>query len=284
MEQNEAIEKLRTELKLRGFSPLTAKNYIFFVEKFLAFSGKNIQDIGEDDAKSYLASLFDTKSKSTISLAASSLNFFFKTHGKHIEKISLPKRDKKLPNVLSKEEIKKLIDSSDTPKSQLMISLLYSSGLRVSELVNLKRVDLDLMQKHGWVRKGKGSKDRIFSISESLCQSLKTYCDKNPDKIYLFSEDKPLTTRNIQKIIQKTAKKAGIAKKVTPHTLRHSFATHLLEQGTDIRVIQELLGHSNLSTTQIYTHVSQNQIKSIKNPFDSLNTNSNSENQKQTEV
>ena len=284
MEQKEAIEKLRTDLKLKGFSPLTAKNYVFFVEKFLAFSGKKLQDIGEDDAKSYLASLFDTKSKSTISLAASSLNFFFKVHGKQIQKISLPKRDKKLPNVLSKEEVKKLIDSSDTPKSQLMISLLYSSGLRVSELVNLKRVDLDLMQKLGWVRKGKGSKDRIFSISESLCQSLKNYCDKNLGKVYLFSDDKPLTTRNIQKIIQKTAKKAGIVKKVTPHTLRHSFATHLLEQGTDIRVIQELLGHSNLSTTQIYTHVSQDQIKSIKNPFDSLNTHSNSENQQQTAV
>jgi len=271
MEPKEALEKLKTELKLKGFSQLTLKNYAFFVEKFLAFSNKKVEDLNEDDAKSYLVSLFDTKSKSTISLAACSIKFFFSILGKQMNKIQLPKKDKNLPIVLNKEEVKKLIDSAETNKSDLIISLLYSSGLRVSELVNLKKVDLSLDEKLGWVRKGKGNKDRIFTISESLCSRLKEYNSKNPSYVYVFSGIKPLTTRNIQKIIQSTARKAEINKKVTPHTLRHSFATHLLESGVDIRVIQELLGHSSLSTTQIYAHVSSETIKSVKNPLDSLN-------------
>lgn len=270
MDKKEALKKLEIEIKLKGFSPLTAKNYQFFVSKFLDSSNKKSEELNEDDAKSYLAGLFDTKSKSTISLAASSINFFFKILGKSIQKIDLPKKDKSLPQVLSKDEVRKILDSSETQKSRLMLSLLYSSGLRVSELVNLKKNDLDLAQKMGWVRRGKGAKDRLFTISEGLCSQLKEYMGKHPDNIHLFSGDKPLTTRNIQKIIQKITKNAGIQKRVTPHTLRHSFATHLLESGTDIRVIQVLLGHSNLSTTQLYAHVSQETIKSIKNPLDSL--------------
>lgn len=270
MEKKEALQKLETELKLKGFSSLTLRNYSFFISKFLDFSKKKVEELNEDDAKLYLASLFDTKSKATISLAASSINFFFKILGKSIQKIDLPKKDKSLPEVLTMDEVKKVIESSETLKSKLMMSMLYSSGLRVSELVNLKKSDLSLVDKMGWVRKGKGSKDRIFSISEGLCGDLKLYFDKHPENIYLFSKEKPLTTRNLQKIIQKIARKAGIQKKVTPHTMRHSFATHLLESGTDIRVIQVLLGHSNLNTTQLYAHVSSEMIKNIKNPLDSL--------------
>jgi site-specific recombinase XerD len=271
MEHKEALEKLKTELKLKGFSQLTVKNYVFFVDKFLKFSGKKADELYEDDAKNYLASLFDSKSKSTISLAASSIKFFFSILGKPISKISLPKKDKTLPQVLARGEVRKLLDSAETNKSRLMLSLLYSSGLRVSELVNLKKTDLNFDEKTGWVRKGKGNKDRIFTVSEILCSQLKEYCLKDSESVYVFSKNKPLTTRNIQKIVQITARKAGINKKVTPHTLRHSFATHLLESGVDIRVIQELLGHSSLNTTQLYTHISHEQLKGIKNPLDSLN-------------
>lgn len=270
MEKKEAIEKLKTELKLKGFSNLTIRNYVFFVEKFFQSNSRKFDDLNEDDVKTYLVGMFDTKSKSTISLAASSLKFFFKMLGKKLENISLPKQDKKLPSVLSKEEVIKLLENAETNKSKLIMSLLYSSGLRVSELVNLKRHDINLQEKLGWVRKGKGSKDRIFTISETLCKEISSYLEKNPEAVYLFSKDKPLTTRNIQKIIQKTAKKSGIEKRVTPHTLRHSFATHLLESGVDIRVIQVLLGHSNLNTTQLYAHVSSEQIRKIKNPLDAL--------------
>jgi len=270
MEKQEAIEKLRTELKLRGFSNLTVRNYGFFVEKFLSKQDKSMESLTEDDAKAYLAELFENKSKNTIMLAAASLKFLFREIlGKEFSKVKMPKKDKALPAVLTKDEVKSLISGADNEKSRLIISLLYSSGLRVSELVNLKVEDINLNDKTGWVRRGKGSKDRIFAISDTLSKDLQAYLQGREHK-FVFSKDEPLTTRNIQKIIFGTKKRAGINKKVTPHTLRHSFATHLLEQGTDIRVIQSMLGHSSLNTTQIYTHVSSEQIRKVINPLDGL--------------
>lgn len=273
MGSKESLDKLRTELKLRGFSPLTVRNYGFFVEKFLGQCNKeNTEELTEDDAKFYLSGLIEEKSKNTMMLAAASLKFFYtEILGKEFSKVKIPKKDKKLPEVLTKEEVKKMIEGADNLKSRLIISLLYSSGLRVSELVNLKINDLNLEESTGWVRKGKGSKDRIFSISKVLSTELKEFIgDRKGEGSYVFSKEKPLTTRNIQKIIKGTRQRAGMTKKVTPHTLRHSFATHLLEDGTDIRMIQTLLGHSNLNTTQIYAHISSEQIKKVENPLDKL--------------
>lgn len=266
----DAIEKLRTELKIRGFSPLTARNYSFFVDKFMQRTKKPADEVNEDDAKAYLADIFDSKSKNTVMLAAASLKFFFKEIlGKELTNLKMPKKDSKLPEVLTKEEVKRMIDSADNQKSRLIISLLYSTGLRVSELVNLKVDDVNFADKSGWVRRGKGAKDRLFVLSDNLGKEIQEYLTGKEHK-FLFSKDEPLTTRNIQKIIKGTKVRAGISKKVTPHTMRHSFATHLLEQGTDIRLIQTMLGHSSLSTTQVYTHVSGEQIKKVANPFDSL--------------
>lgn len=266
----ESIDKLKTELKIRGFSPLTVRNYSFFVEKFVQRAGKEPTELTEDDAKAYLSELFDDKSKNTIMLAAAALKFYYKeVLGKEFANVRIPKKEKKLPEVLSKEEVRNLIESADNIKSRLIISLLYSAGLRVSELVNLKIEDLNLGECTGWVRKGKGSKDRLISISRSLAEEIKEYLERRgSENKYLFSKEKPLTTRNIQKIIKNTTQRAGISKRVTPHTLRHSFATHLLEGGTDIRVIQAMLGHSSLSTTQVYTHISTEQIKKVRNPLD----------------
>lgn len=264
------IDKLKSELKMRGLSPMTVRNYSFFVEKFLKGTNKPSVELNSDDAKLYLSGLFDTKSKNTIMLAAASLRFFFtEILKKDFADVRIPKKDKTLPSVLTKEEVKKLIESTDNVKSRLIISLLYSAGLRVSELVKLKVVEINFEDKTGWVRSGKGSKDRLFAISETLSKELQEYLTGRENQ-YVFSKDSPLTTRNIQKIIALTKKRAGINKKVTPHTLRHSFATHLLEQGTDIRVIQVLLGHSSLNTTQLYAHVSTDQIKKVKNPLDGL--------------
>ena len=267
----EILNKLKVELKIRGFSPLTVRNYSFFVEKFLGRNNKNFTELNEDDAKAYLSEMFDTKSKNTIMLAAASLKFFYtEILKKEFSQVKMPKKDSKLPEVLIKDEVKKLIDSTDNNKSRLIISLLYSSGLRVSELVNLKVEDLNLQKGIGWVRKGKGGKDRQIIISNNLANELKEYLENKKENIYVFSKEKALTTRNIQKIIKRTKERAGINKKVTPHTLRHSFATHLLEQGTDIRMIQVLLGHSSLNTTQVYAHISSEQIKKVKNPLDML--------------
>jgi integrase/recombinase XerD len=154
-----------------------------------------------------------------------------------------------------------------------MISLIYAVGLRVSELTNLKIPDLNFLEKIGNIRQAKGNKDRIFNIPEFLLEDLQDYVEqqKKENQTYLFTaKSKPLSTRNIQKIVTPAAKKANL-ENVHTHTLRHSFATHLLEDGIDIRKIQELLGHSNLSTTQIYTHVSTEELKKIKSPIDSFN-------------
>jgi len=264
------IEILKSELKLRGFSPMTVRNYSFFAEKFLAKSGKPALEVNEGDAKLYLSELFDTKSKNTIMLAAAALRFFFQeVLKKDFSGIKIPKKDTKLPEVLTKEEVIALISSADNEKSRLIVSTLYSAGLRVSELVNLKTQDVNFNEKFGWVRKGKGSKDRLFILSGALSKDIESYL-KDRQNTFIFSKEKPLTTRNIQKIIKGLRQKAGIGKKVTPHTLRHSFATHLLEQGTDIRKIQLLLGHSSLNTTQLYAHVSSEEIKKIRNPLDML--------------
>jgi integrase/recombinase XerD len=264
------VERLKTELKLRGFSQMTVRNYSFFVQKFLAHANKQPSEVTDEDARSYLASLIEAKSKSTTMLAAASLKFFFtEVLKKNIDAIKVPKKDRKLPEVLTKEEVRLLINSAETTKSRLMISLLYSSGLRVSELVKLKPQDVRFEENLGWVRQGKGGKDRMFLLSQQIGKELQEYTQKR-ENTFLFSKDKPLTTRNIQKIVKKIREKAGIQKKVTPHTMRHSFATHLLEAGTDIRKIQVLLGHSSLNTTQLYSHVSTEQLKSIKSPLDVL--------------
>ncbi len=271
------VEKVKTELKLRGYSPRTIESYLFFLQPFLEL----IQDpklIEVDQVKFFLAGLIEKYSNKSRALAVSSLRFFFKRvidRPDIFVKLEVPKKEKKLPIVLSVQEIRDLIDSTNFVKSKIITKMLYSSGLRVSELVNLTPKDLDFQQNMGWVRKGKGSKDRMFKIAESIDKPLQKYINENPKNKYLFSKDKPLSTRNVQMIIKKAAKKAKINKKVTPHTLRHSFATHLLENGENLLVIQQLLGHENLETTRIYTHISQDQIKNVKSPLDNLNSKIN---------
>lgn len=264
------MQQLQAELKMRGFSPLTVRNYSFFVEKFLQKNTKKSEELDEGDAKLFLSNMMDTKSKNTVMLAAASLKFLYvEVLKKKFDGVRMPKKENRLPEVLTKEEVKLLLGSTDSEKSRLMLSLLYSAGLRVSELVNMKVDDMNFNDNTGWVRRGKGGKDRLIAISSNLASELRDYLKERENK-YIFSKEKPLTTRNIQKIIKGTKIRAGINKKVTPHTLRHSFATHLLEQGTDIRVIQQMLGHSNLNTTQIYAHVSNEQIKKVANPLDGL--------------
>ncbi|MBS3091848.1 tyrosine-type recombinase/integrase [Candidatus Pacearchaeota archaeon] len=266
------LDKVKTELRLRDYSKNTINIYIFFLRPFLE-KIDSAEKTSLDEVKSYLASLIDRYSNKSRALAVSSLRFFFKRvldRPDIFVKLEVPKRERKLPEVLSVEEVRSLIDSANFKKSKLLIQLLYSSGLRVSELVNLTPKDLDFKQSIGWVRRGKGKKDRIFRLADSISKQLEKQITSNPENKFIFSKDKPLTTRNIQLLIKKTALKAGINKKVTPHTLRHSFATHLLESGTDIRIIQEMLGHANISTTELYTHISSSQIKKVKSPLDRL--------------
>lgn len=265
------LEKLKNELKLKGYSQKTVDAYLKFNQKFKEFCTKDCKDVTEDDVKGYITFLLENHSVATASLAKSALRFFFhEIAGKEIVRFKSPKKEKKLPFFLSKAEVKSLIDSAGSAKSRMIIEMLYSSGLRVSECTNLKVNDLEFNEKIGWVRSGKGSKDRVFILADALIESLGKYL-KNHDSEYLFPGQKgPMNPRNIQKIVKNAAKKAHINKPVTPHKLRHSFATHLLESGTDIRIIQKLLGHIDLSTTQIYTEVSTKELKKVKSPLDAL--------------
>lgn len=276
MIQADSLKKLETELKIRGFSPETVKAYTRHNICFLAFIKKKPDSVSEDDLKAYLAYLISDKglSSSTVALVRSSLLFFYnQVLGKGFSSIKTPKIRRNVPDVLSKQEVKALINACVKEKSRLLIEVLYSSGLRVSECLNLRVEDIDFEERVCFVKQGKGKKDRLTVLSKALAASLKIYFDKNnlsSGLIFRNKKGEHLTARNAQKIVSAAAKRAGISKDATPHKLRHSFATHLLDSGVSIRVIQELLGHSNLQTTQIYTRVSRAHIRKVKSPLDDL--------------
>lgn len=271
-----SLKKLETELKLRGFSRQTSKMYMFYNRKFLEYIKKSPEKVTDDDIKEFLAYKMSDHSLSNASIALikASLKFFYtEMLGKNLSLIKTPKASKKLPVVLNRKEIKDLLGNTKNIKHRLLIELLYSTGLRLSECINLKYSDLDLNEGIGWVRMGKGGKDRIFIIADMFKNDLIEFMEKNGDagKEYIFSVNgRKMSPRGIQHAIKVSAERAGIEKNVHVHTLRHSFATHLLENGVDIRKIQTLLGHSNLQTTQIYTQVSSEEIKKIKSPLDTL--------------
>lgn len=267
------LEKLKTEMTLRAFSPKTIEAYLFYNRKFLEFVKKDPGQMTTDDVKNYMASLMEKNaSPKSIILVKAALKFFYDgVLKRNIVYIKSPKVSRKLPVVLTKEEVRMLIGSIKNDTHRLIVSLLYSSGLRLSELVNLKVGDIELEERMGWVRSGKGRKDRIFILPNALIEDLKKHFTGKKDTDYIFRGYKErMSTRNVQKIVTSAAKNAGIGKPTHVHTLRHSFATHLLEAGEDIRKIQELLGHADLSTTQIYTHVSKEELKKVKSPLDSL--------------
>jgi len=267
------LEDLETELKLRGFSAQTVKAYLFWNQKLLDFTKKSPQDIIEDDIRKFIAQkMSDEFAPKSIVLIKAALKFYYDgVMKKNIVNLETPKVARKLPTVLTRDEMRKLIDSVENKKHKIMVKLLYSSGLRLNELISLKVGDLEFNENIGWVRSGKGGKDRIFILPNAMIDELKGFVNgKTNDNFVFDGRNGKMSARAVQKVISNVSKKAGIQKSVHVHTLRHSFATHLLESGEDIRKIQELLGHSNLSTTQIYTHVSTAELKKVKNPLDSL--------------
>jgi len=271
MEKEEFLKKLETELKISKNSEYTIRNYLYFNEKLLNFSGKKPEDIDEDDVKLFMAEKLDDKASASVIVALAAFRYSFSNIFKKDPTLNIkrPKKEKKLPEVLTKEEILKLIEAADTKKSRLMLSLIYAAGLRVSELTNLKKHNLQFEEQTGYIKSAKGKKDRIFNIPNYLLKDLRKQVEKSNDFVFLGPKGK-LSERNIQKIVQRAARKAGIQKSIHTHTLRHSFATHLLENGIDIRKIQVLLGHENISTTQIYTHISKEELKKIPSPLDNL--------------
>lgn len=273
--KEKALFELKQKLVFRGFSSKTIKSYLYISGKFLDYLDKSSQSCDEKAVKWYFQKMHSKNyDLSTIRLIKASLDFLIQNVFEKnfaIDKIPYPKKKKTLPKILSKVEIKSIFEETKNQKYRLILQMLYSSGIRLNELINLKREHIDPSRKTILVSQGKGKKDRITLLSEKLSKDLFDYVCKTEFKTkYLFesSRRKKYSQKTIQKILEKSSRKLN--KKVTPHMLRHSFATHLLESGTDIRYIQKLLGHANLETTSIYTKVANTDLLKIKSPLDNL--------------
>jgi len=268
---------LEQELILRGFSRRTVSAYIYYNKELLRFANyKSSKEINKQDIKDYLEFLINSgKATSTVNITINALKFYYEQilQRKFFGDLGIkrPKKPKKLPDILSKLEVLMMIDSTDNPKHKCIIALLYGSGLRANELRKIKMKDIDFERKLLKVRQGKGEKDRITILPGSILFILKKQQRLKDFNDYLFTgidKKSSITKESIYKIVKEASQKAKILKNISPHTLRHSFATHLLESGTDIRYIQSLLGHARLETTQIYTKVANNKLKEIESPLD----------------
>jgi len=271
------FKNLRKNLVVRKYSPKTIKSYIHYNKDFLGYVRKKPNEITNEDVKDYLFYLVEEKevSASTLNTVINALKFYYGEVLKRgfVYELKRPKKDKKLPVVLNQEEISKILSSITNIKHRPILMLIYSAGLRVSEVVKLKPGDIDDERKLIHIKGGKGRKDRYTMLSEVAMEMIRRYLKEYGQSIWLFSsqdKEKHITTRTVEKIFSNACRKANIKKNATLHSLRHSFATHLLERGTDLRYIQELLGHKSSKTTEIYTHVSNKDIGKIKSPLDSL--------------
>jgi len=261
--------KLKRELEIRNFSGQTIKGYLYSVKKFLEYS--KFKGLNEDSVKNYIQKNLKNKNPSSVRKDLFAIKFFFEKVLKQKIFIPNPKKNNPLPDILTTSEIKRLIENTSNIKHKLIIKLLYGCGLRVSEIVNLKKEDINFEEELIHLKLSKSKKDRFVKIPYSMKEGLKNYCKLiNSEILFQSNRGGKLSKDTIQKIVQNSAKKAGIKKRVYPHLLRHSFATHLLEQGTDLRIIQKLLGHSDIKTTQIYTQISQASIKKVKSPLDNI--------------
>ena len=272
MSQDKTFDTLERELRIRNYSPSTVESYLYYNKELLRYRQKDPREIGVNDIKEYLDYLASNKSSSTVSVAYSSIQFYYKEIWKRpfVFHLTRPKQEKRLPTVLSKQEVAKMLELTQNPKHNCIISLLYGTGMRVSEVTKLKMRDIDLDRKVINIRLAKGKKDRIVMVPDRLASVLGCQQRLKSGKDFLFTNGRGgcLNERSVQKVVSQAASKTGISKKVSAHTLRHSFATHLLENGTDIRYIQELLGHAKLQTTQIYTHVARSNLESLVSPLD----------------
>ncbi|MFA4910719.1 MAG: site-specific tyrosine recombinase/integron integrase [Desulfobacteria bacterium] len=272
------FDDLRRELVSRKYSYKTVKSYIYYNKDFLTFADKQPSKINDNDIKDYLLYLAEEKQSatSTLNQAINALKFYYGTmlKKKFVYEVKRPRKDKKLPVVLSQEEVAKILSSVDNVKHKAILMIVYSAELRVGEVVKLKPEDIDNQRMLIHIRGAKGRKDRYTMLSETALEVLRQYWKENRPQKWLFpgqNKERYITTRTVEKIFTNARDAAKILKPVTVHSLRHSFATHLLETGTDLRYIQEILGHKSSKTTEIYTHVSTKDIGRIKSPLDSLN-------------
>lgn len=272
MDISQILKQIEIEIKLRGFSSKTVKMYLLYNKQFLLRYNIEPKNVTENDVKMYLAEKLTNEnlSSKSVGLIKAALIFYYNEVLGNKFEIKTPKIKKSTPVVLTKNELNHLFSVISNKKHKLILKLYYSSGLRLSEATKLRKKNFDFEENVIWIRDGKGGKDRMSILSKSLSQELEEFCQYKDKDDFVFTNKfgDPIGERSVQKIMEKAKIDSGIQKDVHIHSLRHSFATHLLEAGTDIRKIQELLGHSDLSTTQIYTKVSSEELKKVKSPLD----------------
>lgn len=272
------------ELQRRNLSKLTAECYLRVVEEFALFYNRPPDQLGPEQIRQYQAHLFADRKldANTVAQHLSALRFFFiKTLKRNwgVEETPYPKRPIRLPDVLSREEVQRLIECADSPLHRVWLVMLYATGLRREELVQLKVTDIDSARMLIHVHQGKGNEDRDIMLSPRLLEELRQYWRSTnfKPKTYLFpgggrahASDVPMSAKSVFHAVKHAAQRAGLKKHVHPHTLRHCFATHLLESGADLRTIQLLLGHADLKTTSRYLHMSEVHLRATASPLDSL--------------
>src|ERR1700689_2472579 len=269
------------ELQGRNYSAITTRNYLRVVTEFARHFGKSLDRLGPNELRTYQAYLL-TECKLTpgtvINWVAALRFFYVKTLKRHQFRDFLPYPEdrRRLPTVLSREEVKRLINAAGTVFRRTLLMTLYATGMRRNELAHLKVSDIDSQRMIIRVVQGKGGKDRDLPLSPALLETLRAHWRWLKPRTYLFPSrtrhdiEQPISDKTVWMACNEAARSAGIRKRVTPHTLRHSWATHLLEAGTDLRTIQVLLGHGDLETTAQYLHLSQRHLQAVTNPLDSL--------------
>ncbi len=270
------------ELQRRNYSPNTVRSYIHAIEEFAKYFGRSPYRLGPEHIRQYQAHLFRDRKLSarTIVGTTAALRFLYvKTLRRPYlhEHIPFPKSQRPLPTVLSQEEVARLIDSARNLMHRAMLMTLYGTGVRRTELCQLKVADIDSERMVIRVRHGKGGRDRDVLLSNSLLETLREYWRWMKPKTYLFPgtvngwrADKPITSKVVWMAVDEARKRAGITKRVSPHTLRHSYATHMLEAGADLRTIQVLLGHADIADTTVYLHLSRRHLQAVASPIEAI--------------
>ncbi len=277
LQQFADLEEMRSEMRLRGYSPRTLEAYLGSIRGLFDFVPSQApRSLTEVEVRKFLLYLLEKKklANGTVNQIFNALRFLFVEVYKKpfvIGSLPRPKRDKQLPSILSEQEVSRILSAIDNIKHKTMMMLTYSAGLRVGELVRLRPEDIDPDRKFIHIRGAKGRKDRVTLLSDIALQYVRVYLSRYGPAEWLFEgfeRGKAYSIRSAQAVFDRAAEKAGITKDVSIHDLRHSFATHLLEHGTDLRYVQTLLGHESSKTTEIYTHVSSNALGKIRSPLD----------------
>jgi site-specific recombinase XerD len=268
-------EEYLLKLELKRYANATVKTYVTYFEMFINhYKDRELMTLDESDIRTFLQHLIQRNvSNSYLNQVINAIKFYYEVvlgMPNRFYDIERPRKEHKLPTVISKEEVRAILENTNNIKHRCIVALLYGSGLRRGELLNLKLSDIDSKRMLVRVADGKGRKDRLTLLSQTALKDLRIYYREWKPRNYLFEgrKDSKYSAESVVMIVKRAAKKAGITQNVSPHVLRHSFATHLLESGVDLRQIQVLLGHGSSKTTEIYTHVATNTFLSIKNPLD----------------